>query len=72
MKEAEVPLNENTPEGMFLYPAVLRKECPLQIKQKTPHGDFLCPFADLFRTAFPEIRGNRVQKDYLFTNLIED
>jgi hypothetical protein len=43
-----------------------------RIKQKTPFGGFLCPFADLFRTTFPEIRGKWAQKDYLFTNLIEN
>lgn len=32
----------------------------------------LCPFADLFRTTLPRIRGNRAQKDYRFTNLIEN
>jgi hypothetical protein len=42
------------------------------VKQKTPIGDFLCPFADLFRTTFPENRGNRAQNDYLFGNLIEN
>jgi hypothetical protein len=45
------------------------------LKQKTRPKACLvvqCPFADLFRTTFPEIRGNRAQKDYLFTNLIEN
>ncbi len=32
----------------------------------------LCPFVDLFRTTFPEIRGNSAQKDYFFGNLIEN
>jgi hypothetical protein len=33
----------------------------------------LCPLADLFRsTPFPEIREKSAQKDYLFTNLIEN
>jgi hypothetical protein len=32
----------------------------------------LCPFADLFRTTFPEIRGNRAQKEYLFRKIMEN
>ena len=53
---------------------VLREGRRSYFKQKTCLGHVLrlCPFVDLFRTTFPEIRGNRAQKDYLFTNLIEN
>jgi hypothetical protein len=42
------------------------------LNKKRLSAIFLCPFADLFRTTFPEIRGNRAQKDYLCKNLIEN
>jgi len=37
------------------------------------HVSAVCPFADLFRTTFPEKSGeNMPQKDFLFTNLYEN
>jgi hypothetical protein len=49
-------------------------EEPVVIKTKTCSRACLhkCPFADLFRTTFPKIRGNRAQEDYLFGKIIEN
>ena len=68
------PKDPLTLGGFFLFSNIIASMGAPVLNKKLPVRQFFfrCPFADLFRTTFPEIRGNRAQKDYLFMNLIEN